>query len=209
MAEILKTIRIGRLGDQNFPIKGQAVSSHHATVEQYDDGTLILRDENSVNGTYVRNDQGEFLRVSHVKVRMNSVVRLADQTVNGCTFTVSRLFKTDPNNFMEEFQELRRVQAQSRQEWDALQRRAVNMRFVPVLLSAGAFLASLPLTNLMAVRGLMILPSLVTPFLGVGDMKRMRRHNEKYRKLLVCPRCQKPLSEDMVSRGQCGYCQAH
>lgn len=63
--------------------------------------------------------------------------------------------------------------------------------------------------SLMAIRGIMMAPAMVTPLLGIFNSKKQERLAEEYAVKLVCPKCGKPLSKHEITKGICGSCKAH
>lgn len=51
------TLRIGRATDNDVVINDPLVSRYHCQLTQYDDGRVVLRDNNSTNGTFVNGRQ--------------------------------------------------------------------------------------------------------------------------------------------------------
>lgn len=78
-------IIIGKQGDQKFPIKNAGVSRQHASIT-IEGGHWILEDLDSTNGTFVRDDNGLYQRVSRVEIKEDTMVRLGDESSNGYAF---------------------------------------------------------------------------------------------------------------------------
>lgn len=86
----MKTIILGREGNQPFPIKEDAhgVSRRHAQITIRDDGEWFLEDLGSSNGTFIRNNKtGDFMPV-HERQRIfpMTFVLLGPDNSNGCCF---------------------------------------------------------------------------------------------------------------------------
>lgn len=72
----MKTILIGKEGNQPFPITDPMVSRRHAELTIEDDGSMLLRDTNSANGTYVKLKDGSFRKIHECRVIRGMIVRL-------------------------------------------------------------------------------------------------------------------------------------
>lgn len=82
-------IIIGKQGTQPFPISESSVSRKHAVLSVNEaNGQMILRDTNSVNGTYVLHN-GQFVRITEAKVGMETTVRVGAVV----TFKIKDLIK--------------------------------------------------------------------------------------------------------------------
>ena len=79
----MRTILIGKEGNQPFSITEPTVSRKHANLIIYDDGSMVVRDNNSANGTFVKLRDGSYRRIHECKVVKGMVLRL------GPTFEVS------------------------------------------------------------------------------------------------------------------------
>lgn len=205
----MNKILIGRNGDQPFVIREEGVSAVHASLTITDGGIWMLKDENSTNGTFVRNSGGSFERIEVRRITPSAVIRLGDETVNGITFNASRLMKTDPNDYSAEFLKLKKIYAEYLEGRTANRKRAMMRKFIPLVMSVICIVVSVPFDSPQIMRLLMVIPSLATPLINVSDTKDMERLTDRYRPLLVCPKCGKPLGEYEITKGQCAGCKAH
>ena len=151
-------IIIGKQGDQKFPIKNAGVSRQHASIT-IEGGHWILEDLDSTNGTFVRDDNGLYQRVSRVEIKEDTMVRLGDESSNG--YAVS---------------------------------------YMP-------FLSEQPRLQLMVMRIGMLLPP-VYIFFASGKNK-MQRIYDRQQRILVCPRCGRPLTDYEITKQMCMTCKAH
>lgn len=70
-------ILLGRHGNQSFPITHSSVSKRHALVTVDDHtGIIMLKDLDSVNGTYIMSPNGTYQCIKSARVDRNTVVRL-------------------------------------------------------------------------------------------------------------------------------------
>ena len=70
-------ILIGRKGRQPFAITAESVSAEHAMLTRQPDGTLVLEDLGSKNGTYIFDETDRsFHRIVRKVVMPETIVRL-------------------------------------------------------------------------------------------------------------------------------------
>lgn len=77
----IRTIHIGKEGNQPFKITAPTVSRHHAELDIYDNGEMILRDKLSTNGTFIKMRNGDFRRLQEMKVSKGNTVRFGPTLV--------------------------------------------------------------------------------------------------------------------------------
>lgn len=205
----MKRIVIGRSGQQPFAITASGVSAIHASLTITDSGEWILRDEDSANGTFIRNESGAFERIEVKRISRNTLIRLGDETINGVTFSASQLIQEDPDDFTEQFFALKRTYEQFETEKKRLTHNMRLRGFIPILISLVCFAISIPFDSPYTIRIIMMLPAMVTPMLGIFNSKKQEQLTEKYATKLVCPKCGKPLSKHEITKGICGSCKAH
>lgn len=87
-------IILGKNGNQPFPLTESSISRHHASFHLDEkNGKMVLRDEKSTNGTYIKAKDGTFKRLyGETVVGLNTIVRLGAKH----TFTIKDLIKTTP-----------------------------------------------------------------------------------------------------------------
>ncbi|MBR5639646.1 MAG: FHA domain-containing protein [Muribaculaceae bacterium] len=125
----MKTITLGKAGDQPFKIKGIGVSKYHATVTIDDYGRWILADNNSTNGTFVRNElSGEFMRVGPQGMQISemSFIVLAADNSAGCCFYAKQLI--NPGDYVDEHLYMRNKKLEFDQEEENVTKRAKLVR---------------------------------------------------------------------------------
>lgn len=77
-------ILIGKHGNQPFQLTDSTISRQHAVLHVEPNGQLILRDNNSLNGTWIKMNDGSFKRLSgEVLVRPETTIRLGAKFI--CT----------------------------------------------------------------------------------------------------------------------------
>lgn len=101
-------IIIGKSGNQCFKIGESNVSREHAEVEiDEQTGVGFLRDLNSTNGTFIRDEEtGDFRRISKVNIHPLSYICLGPDNSKGCSFYVHQLL--NPGNYQQEMEYIKR-----------------------------------------------------------------------------------------------------
>ena len=211
---------IGRGGTQPFPISEARtrVSSKHARLTITDEGTWILEDLNSRNGTYIIDKDGELCKIKSMVIEEFTRIILADQTKMGYTFLAHHVLEKDPKDYRKEFRYLLDVHAKALREKAAIDQKVQKKSYLKYLPSA-----------LSALFGLLVtasLPSDIKPYsfsitaaittvltIVVNNVSSknndLKHFNSYYSKILVCPSCGKPLSEPEFKNQMCGACKAH
>ena len=131
----MKTITIGKLGDQPFKITGMGVSRHHATLTIDDYGRWILADTNSANGTFVRNEAtGELVRVDTrgMEVKEMTFIVLGSDNSAGCCFYAKQLI--NPGDFIPEYIYMRSKKLEFDQEEENVIKRAKVVKITLTLI---------------------------------------------------------------------------
>lgn len=213
----MKKILIGREGKQPFIIKNDGVSAVHASLTIMSDEDWILQDENSTNGTYIQNEQGNFERIESKHITPRTIIRLGDETVNGITFMASLLVKKKSDDYSMEFYEIKRQYENYLEDRKKQRRRSQLKKLIPSVLAILCAVVTLfpPISTMESaiqmrvMRILMLLPPMLTPFIGINDVNHADQLKDKYKRLLACPKCGKPLNEYEITKGKCSSCQAH
>lgn len=203
-----------------IPADKVSVSTRHAVITVDDAGVWHIEDQNSANGTYIRDDEsGEFQRVYSKVIRPNTIVRLGPQGHSSFTFMANRVERPD-DSYEYEFMHLknmlaRQVEAEEEQE----RRNARNMKIVKAAspVAMGLCIAAqyaIPAIkndselNLWLSRGSMALaPIIVGIFFGI-DTRALKQLKQRRLKVLTCPRCNYPISEFDIQNMQCSRCKA-
>lgn len=92
-------IRIGKAGDNDFVVNDSHVSRYHARLLQEEDGSWLLEDTRSTNGTFVNG-----VRIVRKRVVPGDVIKLGDN----CVLSLLEILKCD-NDYSEEFAALKQV----------------------------------------------------------------------------------------------------
>lgn len=206
-----KEIIIGREGNQNFKIVNDGVSSEHARLIVEDNGTMVLEDLGSRNGTYIRNASGDFDRISRIQVQEDDIIRLGSGGMHSISFWVHHLLVEDPTDYSYEFRHLIQLyNNEFKTKQDALWKKNDMRDWCAI----GAPIAGLALSFLFNDNPLMIRMSITIPTLFVGlffagFMKKMRLLGQYRQRFIVCPHCGRPISDYDLEQQQCSFCKSH
>lgn len=93
---------IGKRGEQPFQITGANVSAQHAElIIDPHTGIWTLKDLNSTNGTFIRDEStGDLRRISSKVIQPLTFVCLGSDNTKGCTFYARQLL--NPGNYHDE-----------------------------------------------------------------------------------------------------------
>lgn len=197
--------------NQPFAITNDGVHSEHAVITIDDNGQWILEDlkGDGGNGTFVRTDNGDWKRVYRVAVTPETVIRLASGGHHAYTFMAHRVLQ-NRDDFGYEINEVRKIYTHLRDEEEAEEKRLQRLKSLPMIVSAVCLIASFVATNISAVRVIMgsqaIIIGLISYFFGGNNQ--IKNIRDKRRKLVVCPRCQRPMSDFDLENRQCSICKA-
>ena len=204
-------IIIGREGNQPFPITQDGVSGRHASLTIRTDGTWVLEDLNSTNGTYIRNKDFVFERVGRKVIEKDTIIRLgSDDTIRSLQFMAVRLV-AGPKDFSFEFGLLKSKWDGLMERRDKLEKQIALMSYLPVGASVLLLGATISVNDIHVIRGVMFLPSILSPVINTFGKKKLKKLNEEVKHTFVCPNpnCGMPLTETEVKRGKCLKCKAH
>ncbi len=82
MLNTFPKISIGRSLENVIVIPDPTVSRHHAVVEKKPDGTVVIRDLGSTNGTYVYDEEtGVFRKIEEEPLRPGMLIKLGERTI--------------------------------------------------------------------------------------------------------------------------------
>lgn len=205
---MVKEYIIGREGNQNFKIddeKYSAVSRHHARLTVDDaTGQWRLRDEDSLNGTYILDAQGNLLKVTgEIAITPTTRISLGGKRYNALTF-VAHAVVDGGTSFAPDFDELEHRLADLKQRMAKKRNTMKWTRIVFALLP----IACMVIPGLgMEARFISIsAASLLNAVLaGFNDPTGF---NEERSRTIVCPRCGRALTDKDVERHSCP-CGAH
>jgi len=210
MAEVIK---LGKEGEQPFEIKSTGVSRIHAIIEIDDDGNWWLEDCKSTNGTFVRNENGDFVRWGRERITPHSFICLGPDNSKGCSFYAHQI--KDYGNFLEDFQFLQDKDAEFERKEEELENKIKKIRIMgPILVLIGVFcITGVPFINDMlgdyAMQIRIALSSLsgilTTLYDGSARKKQLKEEKEKWHH---CPNplCSHKLKSSEIENMQCSKC---
>lgn len=204
-------IVVGKEGDQKFPIKNAGVSRRHARIIA-DGGHWVLEDLGSTNGTFVRDADGMYRRVSRVAISEDTMIRLGDESSNGYAFMAHHILEEDADNYSYEFSRIRFWRDELRAERERCQAAVRNRGLVQIALSMAVigitFIPGIESNiQMLILRVGMLVPPLYNFF--VQGKNKMQKIYERQQLLLVCPRCGRPLTDFEIGKEICLACKAH
>lgn len=207
---------IGRGMTEPFAIPQSAkrVSSRHAEIEIDDQGEWTLTDLNSTNGTYIKDESGNLVQVGRSRITRDTVIVLADMTINGFQFRADSVISGISSNYGHQFIRLQKERDRIDEELEKVYQTSKYVKYIPSLLIVVVmFLISMfiePEHRFMLMGAVSaVCTALVS---AVYDPQtRLRRITERRKHKLVCPnpQCGKQLTDYEIDRGQCSACKAH
>ena len=208
----MQSIIIGKEGNQPFPIANAGVSRQHARIN-IDGNRWTLEDLNSTNGTFMRDADGQYHRISRIEITEDTVIRLGDESVNGFAFMAHHAIEPDPTNYAYEFMRLSAWRDEFRHErrrCEKTQRMrslvGILISLFVIILSFMPFIEDVPNMQLMVLRVGALLPPLYNFF--ASGKNRMQAIYERQQRILVCPRCGRPLTDYEITKQACMTCKA-
>lgn len=206
-------ITLGRQGNQPFEITQPGVSRRHAEIEITDDGVWVLRDldpENS-NGTFIRDDNGEWQRISTINITDKTFICLGPDNSNGCSFYAEQVL--NPGKFTKEFAYLNEIEDKFDYQLERASRITRTARVITALASliglVGSFMIppDYPDLRLNFIRMGSAVSALCT--LLIDPSKKIKSIQAKRDKFHRCPnpRCSHTLRSAEIRDMQCAKCK--
>ncbi|MGN1173684.1 MAG: FHA domain-containing protein [Muribaculaceae bacterium] len=207
----MQTFTLGLDYETPFPIDGKhaSVSHNHATIT-VDGDEWILYDNGSTNGTYVE-ENGCFRKIAKIRISPSTWIRLGEQGHRGYYFKARRVLS--PNDYREDFNELYDMYEELQQKKSMLEsKRGVTKYIGPMigcLCTIG--LSCLPgiKDDLNIIRGIMLLPGVLSPLLQSMMLNRLERDVKGLSANMICPKCRRALGKDDIISKEHAYCHAH
>lgn len=204
-------IAVGRsaVSPLKIPSDRDAVSGQHAKITIYDNGVWKLEDLNSTNGTFVRDENGDFNRVYTKHIQESDIIRLGNGGANSFVFTARRILKPDESYFYE-FRQLKKMLQRQKEKEAEKEKRIELSGWLQSFTGAAVLLATIGFHQMdpMVRYALMAAVPVLIKIAFNGDSKALKRLKKKRERLLVCPKCGKPISEFDIEQGQCSRCKA-
>ncbi len=204
-------IIIGTQGEQPFKIKGSGVSRHHAEVEIIGEGEeakWTLRDLDSTNGTFIRNDSGDMTRVGKKNITPMTLICLGPDNSKGCTFYARQLLS--PGNFTEEFEFMNDMEDEYEEKLEGIEKKARLIKWAIFAINIVIVVFSIAIENQMSLWILRSGTILSTFFAAVydanGEKKRLKRRYEQFHHC-PNPECSHKLTTAEIRNMQCKKCK--
>ena len=206
----MKTILLGKAGNQPFDIEQQGVSREHASITIDDDGQWTISDLDSSNGTFIRNEHGDWERVAKKKITPDTFICLGPDNANGCKFFAHHV--EYPNDYSSDFNYLEDWAQDIGDQLEKAEQKAKVIRKVIALVSGIALIGSFVVPGddirmlLLRVGSLVSMVSTLF-FDPAKDKKRIKSLRDK---LFDCPNpaCSHSLSKKEVDNRRCSKCKA-
>lgn len=218
----MKEFIIGRAGNQLFKIEAKGVSAEHARVTIDDSGHWRLEDLKGEhgNGTYVRDDKGNFVRIIKCSINEQTVIRLAGY--NSFTFMAHHLLMKDSNDYSYEFNYIYKLAQDFKKKEETLNQTIKRTRKKLQIIAAVVMIVLMVLAYLLidlfansnsiwTKAPIFVIPVLVKLFFPSDTSKSdaMKKELQDSKKLmLVCPNCQRPMSDSDIKNRRCSVCKA-
>lgn len=213
----MKTITLGKMGDQPFKIKGIGVSKVHARVTIDDYGQWILTDAGSTNGTFIRNEySGDLMRVgpNGVQISEMTFIVLAADNSAGCCFYAKQLIA--PGDFVDEHIYMRNKKLEFDQMEEKVSKNAKWVRIViflvMLLFTAGTFVWQIldekATSNMFLLYRIMSVGTMgaTTFYDAQGKKAKIMKMRKKFNQC-PNPECDHRLSNDAIENLKCAMCK--
>lgn len=206
-------IKLGRDGNQPFTISAKklAVSSIHAFLDyDADTGQLWLEDNNSTNGTFIRNDEGVFVRIGREQITPDTFILLGEDTALGCSFFAHQALDKVKDVFYNDFKYIKNKNEEFDSKLKRLEKKTKTIKIcaravVPLLIYGGfTLLHKSPEFRFIAS---MIGYAIVEIFDSPGKRRKIIEERSRWRRC-PNPECNHLLSDEDVHNMQCSRCKA-
>lgn len=201
----MKTIIIGKSGNQPFEIKGVGVSREHAQITIDNNGVWTLEDLNSTNGTFIRNESGDLVRVGKTTITPMTFVCVGPYNSKGCSFYAKQALIY--GTFTEEYEFLNDMEDEYEDRLSAVDKKAMNIK--KIIFAVNILIV---VFSLYGEAGVWILRTgtLVSTFFAAfydasGAKKKVISEKQKFSD---CPNpmCSHKLSTDEIRNMKCRKC---
>lgn len=196
------------------PCDRDSVSGRHLSITVNDDGSIVAEDLNSTNGTYLKDSTGAFHRIYKKQVAESDILRLGATGAGSFTISVHRALNPD-DTYAYEFRQLKKqLRIQRQLEHEKEKKIEINGWISKcsgiIVIGLCALAGSISGVDIDPnVRYVLIACAPVAVGLIFGSTsKQLKALRKRREKTLVCPRCNRPLSEFDLEQGQCSRCKA-
>ena len=204
-------IIIGTEGEQPFKIKGGGVSRRHAEVEilgEGDNARWTLRDLDSTNGTFVRDDNGEMIPVGKKAISPMTFISLGPDNSKGCSFYARQLLH--PGGFTEEYEFINEKEDEYEEKLEAIDKKARLIKWVIFAINIVIVVFSIAIENQMSLWILRSGTILSTFFAAIydanGSKKRLKKRYEQFHHC-PNPECSHKLNTAEIRNMRCQKCK--
>lgn len=211
----MKTIILGKEGNQPFPIKADGVSRQHAKITISDMGEWMLEDMDSSNGTYVRDEgNGELRRIVRTKITPMSFLSLGPDNAKGCSFYARQVLKENYDNFTIEYEYLNEKEDEFDGKMEQIENNAKKLNIIKAVLPVFLLALSIAIIPGMGPASWIIrgaasaIPTvLILLFYNPTDVK--KRYNALREKFHHCPNplCSHKLKTSEIRNMKCAKCK--
>lgn len=192
------------------------VSGKHLKITVDDYGDWTLEDLNSTNGTYIRDDKGEFTRVFTKKIHKNTIIRLGPGDAGSFVFTAGHVMAPSHDNYEYEFRQLRKLMEKQLEDEHKKEKAIERNGWIAkcagfAVIGICAILGSIKGVNIDPNMRYILISSapVVVGLLFKGDSASFKALKRRREKIIVCPRCERALSDFDLEHCQCSKCKAH
>lgn len=206
----METILLGTEGNQPFPITQSGVSRRHAQITIDDNGQWTLKDLNSKNGTFIRNENGDLKGISSITITPMTFICLGPNNVNGCSFYACHTKFVA--NYIKEFDYLKEKEEQFEEGIKEIEKKVKMEKWILVLFNIVILLLTLlPFVPSNVAWTLRLgVPILSTGFGAIYDgAGKKKKLESKYKKFFICPnpKCSHTLRSAEIKVMQCNKCK--
>lgn len=211
----MRTIILGKEGDQPFSITADGVSRRHARITIGDDGNWLLEDMDSSNGTYIRNEtDGSLSRIVRTGITSMTFICLGPDNAKGCCFYARQVLPENYGDFTAEYEYLSEIEERYSEQLRKIEQNSKNLNIVkavlPVVLLTLTFvvipgIGPLSLIIRMAVAALPTV--LILMFYNPTEMKKKLKTLQDNFSHCPNPCCSNRLTGKEIRNMRCSKCK--
>lgn len=210
----MKTIVLGREGTQPFKIKNEDVSRQHAQITIDDHGEWVLEDLNSSNGTFIRNEKGDLVRVGRVNITPMTFICLGPDNSKGCFFYAKQV--ENYGDFREEYEYLTELEDEYDEKIEKLEEKEHTQKMIVFVVNVLVMIVTfftkplddiIPDFRLNIMRAVPVLSTGFAAFYNTNGMKKeLKAELEKFHH---CPNplCSHILKSSEIREMKCSKCK--